>query len=391
MLAQRVQHDPTLQGLVETPLMLSVMALAYRGRSVEDLQTLETTVARRKHVFESYVQWMFERRRVDHPYSPQQTIQWLAWLAQQMSVHGQTVFLIEKLQPDWLPVRSRRRMRIVGRLVGELGGGLVLGLGGWLDGWLGGGLVGGLAGGLVGGLAGMRDSIEPVGLLKWSWGEVASGLVGELRRALVWGLRGVLVRGLVFALVGGLVSGLRGALHGELFGELVEGLVVGMAVGLALGLSAELVGGLGVGLLRGLSNVELQARMVPNQGIWQSARNALVVCLVSGLVGGLVGGLVRLVVGLVGGLLDVLPNVLPGGLLYGLMAAVTLGLHFGGAAVILHFALRYFLWRDGYLPWNLVQFLDYAAERIFLRKVGGGYVFIHGLLQDYFASLYQGQ
>jgi hypothetical protein len=34
-----------------------------------------------------------------------------------------------------------------------------------------------------------------------------------------------------------------------------------------------------------------------------------------------------------------------------------------------------------------VSFLDYAAERMFLRKVGGGYIFVHRLLQDYFAAL----
>ena len=50
--------------------------------------------------------------------------------------------------------------------------------------------------------------------------------------------------------------------------------------------------------------------------------------------------------------------------------------------------LPYFLlWHSGQLPWNLPRFLDYAAERILLRKVGGGYIFIHRLLLDYFASL----
>lgn len=34
-----------------------------------------------------------------------------------------------------------------------------------------------------------------------------------------------------------------------------------------------------------------------------------------------------------------------------------------------------------------VDFLDYAAERILLRKVGGGYMFIHRLLLKYFAEL----
>ena len=37
------------------------------------------------------------------------------------------------------------------------------------------------------------------------------------------------------------------------------------------------------------------------------------------------------------------------------------------------------------------QFLDYATERIFLRKVGGGYIFIHQLLQDCFTELWESE
>jgi hypothetical protein len=45
------------------------------------------------------------------------------------------------------------------------------------------------------------------------------------------------------------------------------------------------------------------------------------------------------------------------------------------------------LWRNGSIPRNYARFLDYAAERILLRKAGGGYIFIHRLLLDYFSSL----
>jgi len=38
-------------------------------------------------------------------------------------------------------------------------------------------------------------------------------------------------------------------------------------------------------------------------------------------------------------------------------------------------------------PWHYAAFLDDAAERILLRKVGGGYTFIHRYLLDYFARL----
>lgn len=45
------------------------------------------------------------------------------------------------------------------------------------------------------------------------------------------------------------------------------------------------------------------------------------------------------------------------------------------------------LWRNGSAPLHYARFLEYAADHIFLRKVGGGYIFVHRLLLEYFASL----
>jgi hypothetical protein len=48
--------------------------------------------------------------------------------------------------------------------------------------------------------------------------------------------------------------------------------------------------------------------------------------------------------------------------------------------------LRILLRRTKALPWNLVPFLDEAAERLLLYKVGSGYIFIHRLLLNYLAK-----
>ncbi len=72
-----------------------------------------------------------------------------------------------------------------------------------------------------------------------------------------------------------------------------------------------------------------------------------------------------------------------GGLLFGLLGALA----HGGYACLSHLALRLVLWHDAAMPWRYARFLDYAAERLFLRKVGGGYIFVHRLLLEYFASL----
>jgi hypothetical protein len=80
------------------------------------------------------------------------------------------------------------------------------------------------------------------------------------------------------------------------------------------------------------------------------------------------------------------------GLAIGFVNGLTIGALFwllnGGTACTLHAVLRILLWLEGYIPWNYPRFLDYAAERILLCKVGGGYLFTHGLLQEHFLWLH---
>lgn len=49
--------------------------------------------------------------------------------------------------------------------------------------------------------------------------------------------------------------------------------------------------------------------------------------------------------------------------------------------------LRVVLCSYGNMPWNYRRFLDYAAERLLLQKVGDRYQFIHEILQKHFASM----
>jgi hypothetical protein len=95
-----------------------------------------------------------------------------------------------------------------------------------------------------------------------------------------------------------------------------------------------------------------------------------------------VGLAVGLIFGLPSGLLSGLLSGLTNGLIFGLAA----GLAYGGQACLSHLALRFVLWREGTMPLNYVRFLEYATDRIFLRRVGGGYIFIHRLVQEHFAA-----
>jgi hypothetical protein len=72
--------------------------------------------------------------------------------------------------------------------------------------------------------------------------------------------------------------------------------------------------------------------------------------------------------------------------LIAMLFASIAGLRFGGLTVIKHLILRFMLRLTGKTPTNLTDFLDYSSESILMRKVGGGYMFIHRMLMDYFAE-----
>ena len=126
---------------------------------------------------------------------------------------------------------------------------------------------------------------------------------------------------------------------------------------------------------------EPEKTIVPNQGIWKSLKNTMVF----GFVGAIIGTVAA--IGMRFMMFQNSPDTLLALLIYCVpYYALWLGFLSLGACNK-HFILRVILYFKGYIPWNYTRFLDYAAERIFLRKVGGGYIFIHRMLMEHFAKM----
>jgi DNA polymerase III delta prime subunit len=346
-----VLQDVSLGELLTTPLMLSTIALAYSEDAVADIQAVGTVDERRRQLFDAYIGAMFKRRSKGTHYAQQQVVTSLGWLAGELVQHNQTVFSIERIQSTWL-LRQHRAyydtfVRLVfgllGGLVGALAFGLAFGRAGGLIGGLLGGLISGLGlgpgAGLSGGLRGLVvdrfENILIIERLHWSWS----------REVLIIGFVGGMVGGLGFGLISGLTGGLVG------------------------GLAGALVGGLGIGL----GGNEVDSRTTPNQGVHRSARSMFVI-------GPGLGIILGMALGMVGGFSL--------GLGFGIAGGMGFGMDYGGRTVFQHYTLRFLLARKGYVPFRLVPFLDYCVDRIFLRRVGGGYIFVHRLLMEHFASLY---
>jgi hypothetical protein len=424
-LREAMRGDPVLRELSQTPLMLSIMSLAFEGFGVDDLSKQKTgsTRERREQIFNLYVERMFTRKElINTSFTKDKVIGWLARLAKGMKEHSQSVFMVEELQPSWLNTKAQKlvygtvstlvialsfvlslvllrpifgtspelntgsvfvttivliilfwlglwgcwsesplRCGFISALVGGLIGGLNFGLVGGLSVGLFAGLILGVYTGLIGGVGvGSLKLISPIETLRWHryqfWGKAIHGLkIGAIIGLVIW---------LSFLLVGDISS--------ELSDALIGGLIFVVAFGL--------IGGSVNGLLGGMTDKVRVDKSSPNQGIYLSLKNAVLSIMIVGLIFGLIFGLIS---GLVAGLSRGLNFLLGFGLIFGLFG----GLNRGGSAVVKHYSLRFILWIKGYTPFKFIRFLDYCAKLILLKKVGGGYMFIHRMLLEHFAKM----
>jgi|GEM_PF-417083 len=270
-------------------------------------------------------------------------------------------------------------------------------------------LITGLSAGVLGILLiGNSAVIHPTDLLVWSWRSLGKSLFSKSHASAT--VRVTVLIGLIVGLSQVLSLLLSIALGFTLSDALSYGLSIALSQALSIGLSIGLSYWLLFGLFQGVSSttIENQRRLAPNQGIRRSALNGLVLGLISIVIVGPLGWLSfalfnalnsALLVGLGTGLFNALLGGLgtglsfalslglPVGLVVGLSIGLVVGLLKGGLASFRHYVLRFLLWRCRSLPWHYPRFLDYAAEHILLRKVGGGYIFAHRLLLEYFASL----
>jgi phospholipase C len=377
-LREAVRDDSGFAELLETPLMLWVAMLAYRDAPVQTV-TEEGLQQRTKRLFSRFVDAMF-KRKADGRYSKLQTLTWLTWLASAMLGKKQTVFYLEDLQLDWFPTRRQRALATAG-IIGGCGG--VIGLVVWLG--LTGELLGGgrgwvwwgllillvfiLLGWVVGGLISALTDLRPVDVLQFR----LTGFRHRARLAIRSGLLGGLLFGAIFALMVGLLLSSIGANP--------------VRLSLILGLPSIPLFALLSWLVASVTTESVETRRKPNQGTRDSFKNAVVVLPLGGLLVGLTSGPL---LGLLFGLLDddpyeaVIPGLIAGGII-GLAGGLVGGLIGGGLFASKQSVLRLALWISGSAPPNYSSFLDYAAERLFLRKVGGGYIFVHRSVLEYFA------
>ncbi len=429
-----VDEDPSILELLTSPLLLSMLTLAYADRDADEIPLRGPPEDRLSTLIGDYVERRFELERQAggrNAYPPERTLHWLAALATGLERYQLSIFLIERLPAEVLPSRGAARLvRMAPKVAFGAGGGVITAL--------------------ASVLLATRVSYHEIPLLQvllWTAFGVTADAVQPLRfrrRLACWAALAT-ITGIVYAVALG--QDLEGAVSqclyyaisfaaiGELLVRLMppdirpaerlswswqrtrpfilRGLVGGVVAGSAFGwlfittihqqggdLGARgywlIVFGPTIGLLwagsrgvgRGLTPVPQEARSRPNEGIRQSVRYGLLVglttlALVTATV--LLGFAAwALVAGADEG---AFMNVLVLSIAWGCGCGLLLGLACGGGAALQHSVLRVLLWRYGLAPLRYTRWLGYGVRlRLLYWGIGGGHRFIHRVVQDHFAS-----
>lgn len=385
-LRQVMAVEPELRSMAYTPFLLNTMIFTYAGATQGEVEHFDIPKDRLNHLFDHYTLKHFQLTPRED-YTLAQTRHWLGWMADGMMRLKQSVFFIETLGADWLEDRQLKRQFLflstsIGTLIATISG-LLLGVavGIMLNVPMVGAIFGGLSGGVLGCILGYwlssQQSIRPAERIVWRWSLKAFGL---------------------------------GALTGVTIGIII-GIISAGVVGQAFGISAAVMYGLIIGasaiVALGFERSEtVEARTRPNEGMRDTLVNVLAYGVIIGILFALISGAVlygsgailvlspktfpRAVAEFLSQLLshDIMTIILVG---FGLGFGSGLGFAaaFGGMDILVrHIALRIVLYRAGCMPRSYAHFLDFCTEHVLLRKVGGGYIFPHRMMLEYFAEQY---
>ncbi|HSH04188.1 MAG TPA: NACHT domain-containing protein [Anaerolineae bacterium] len=352
-LRERLATDEILWSLIETPL--DVWLLAGVSKDVDWNGSGDIEAGRQRLVGEYIDKRLAEGGNEGG--AAEASLSWISNLAYQLQQRSSVLFFLEQLTPAWLEDNeARKRYERLNRLVVWLYFGLGFGLGvAAFDAWgnqLLFGFVGGVLLATVGGLMNRLEQIEAAEWFVWKWPFDRFSWFFLLFVMFMWGWQNDLGWRI------NVVSLILYICYALLWWVLVNGFVA----------------------------AKISTVFRPNAGLYQTGRQALIRggagLLLFGVFLGVASGLIQWLDG------NWLSGLLGGvrvGLLSGLFFGLLFGLYYGGGAFIDYQILRFVLARQEKLPWprEWVLFLDEMVACGLMRRVGGGYMFSHGVLRHY--------
>lgn len=298
-----LEKDSGLSEMAETPLFLSIMLMAYKDKRDVEILVSGDEKARRKHLFSTYVERMFERpRKKNMAFKKQDALRWLSWLANRLQSHNETLLIVGNINAQWLVKKDKPLIAFIDKFL------------------------------------------------------IASIFIVDF--------------GVITALLFGLAKGIKI--------DWSAWLICGLFIGLFMG------GGFGWSLSTEFGFLSIAIGFETDSMKKDDYKNIIRLLFWALLVWVVIILIYRLNIISVKGV--------SGGVIWGIMFGFIFGLMLGSSLPTLYLTMYYatliLIVYRGYLPFQLVPFLNHCVDLIFLRRVGGGYIFVHRLLMEHFAEMY---
>lgn len=401
-----LQRDKELEKFAKTPLIFSVISITYKGYSLKELESeFKIEEKRYQKLFDNYIERMLQRKSITNKNNNKQIKKWLYWLSNRMIDNSNSIFLIEKMQPTWL---NHTWQIILYRILDSIVIGFFLamiffgfpmlmfmlmldGISYFYDTIINFDLYNLyellletlLSMIMIYLLVGWRISlvyffiaiwrkpvIETVEKLSWSWKEVR-----RRRFQILYGM----LAGIILSFFTRLIPSILGSLcimgySDNCMDPPQHYLPHDYLMGAILGCFFTLI-------TIALKSPTINEWKTPNKGIWLSIKNSVIFIVVYTI-------FISVILSIYIKINNASLLLWSIWLIIGFYISFFLGFTWGGGkALFQHFLLRFLLFLSGYTPLNYVYFLNDATERLFLQKVGGGYIFIHRMLMEHFANM----
>ena len=124
-----IEKEQELLKLAKSPLLLSMMALAYEDILIESWKRITSPEEQRKYLLTAYIRRQMTGEVKQYPRGrgkelrSEQIRHWLGWLARKMEQQGTQEFLLDKMPSSWLETGEQQRVYHFGV---KLLGGLIL-------------------------------------------------------------------------------------------------------------------------------------------------------------------------------------------------------------------------------------------------------------------------
>ena len=402
-----IRQYKVINELAQSPLMLSLMPIAYAGLTHDQIGRGEDFEKSQEDLIEQFVTNVFKRiPEMSQVYEKEEALHWFSFIAQGLNAHGrEQTFYIESLQPTWCPDQKTYRnyhitITVLLCFCLALFSGFIGGAIGWLQGaWLQGLLVMGCIGLSLGLLRQLMAETEIKAtkqqVLQWDLHAWIKPLKMVLRDGLIWYL--LIVLGLSrdkidlqidrYFPMGAWVERVYGwieyiaAWSDYIFIDNI--LIMGGCFAFAFALLNQTQKGALSSLFKEVAYTS-KTYPPPDKVLIQATKEQLVQGIIIFLV---CGFLVSFVCSLI---FEWYAGVAVGGLV-GLSLGVMVAWSTTIENTIKHYTLRFFLAQLGHLPYafstqELVNYLDWMEDRWLWHRVGRGWRFHHKVILEYFAN-----